>query len=169
MSSFILKKDRLWALTKTRPGSSWDTKLSWLYYIWIYIVKLYDGKVAKENVFVYEHEMEEKICLFYCFLLFFLVLPCFLELMISLSVSLSLSPLLFNVNEIKIRSLGYILSSYICIIYWIIVLYSLMTHLCFILTSMSDCPSAAICLMATECNGILVGRFNLYCHTNIHL
>ena len=30
-------------------------------------------------------------------------------------------------------------------------------------------PSAAICLMA-KCNGMLVGRFNLYCHfTTIHL
>ena len=44
------------------------------------------------------------------------------------------------------------------------------THLCFILTSMSDailsdCPSAAICHTATECNGILVGRFKLCCRT----
>ena len=45
---------------------------------------------------------------------------------------------------------------------------------CFIFTSMSgaivsDCPSAAICHMAITCNGILVGRFNLYCHTtSIH-
>jgi len=39
------------------------------------------------------------------------------------------------------------------------------THLCFICTStsdviLSDCLSAAICHMATKCNGILVGRFN---------
>ena len=35
---------------------------------------------------------------------------------------------------------------------------------------LSDCPSAAICHMATKCNGILVGRFNLYYHpTNICL
>ena len=50
-----------------------------------------------------------------------------------------------------------------------------MTHLCFIHISMSDtivpdCPSAAIGYTATTCNGILVGRFDLYCHTtNIHL
>ena len=44
------------------------------------------------------------------------------------------------------------------------------THLCFIRTSMSDCPSAVICRTATKFNGILVGRFNLYCHiNNIHL
>ena len=40
----------------------------------------------------------------------------------------------------------------------------------FIHTSMSDdilsdCPSAAICRTATKCNGILVGRFHLYCPT----
>lgn len=45
-----------------------------------------------------------------------------------------------------------------------------MTHLCFIHTSMldgvlSDCPFAAICLMATKCNGLLAGRFVLYSHT----
>ena len=44
------------------------------------------------------------------------------------------------------------------------------THLCFICTSMSDvivsdCSSVAICHMATECNGILAGWLNLYCHT----
>ena len=44
------------------------------------------------------------------------------------------------------------------------------THLCFIWASMSDVipsdyPSAAICHIATTCNGILVGKFNLYCHT----
>ena len=44
-----------------------------------------------------------------------------------------------------------------------------MPHFCFICTSMSDttlshCPSAAICHTATKCNGILVRRFNLYCH-----
>ena len=50
-----------------------------------------------------------------------------------------------------------------------------MTHLLFICTYMSDvipsdCSSAAICHMATKYNGILVGRFNLYCHTtNIYL
>jgi len=43
--------------------------------------------------------------------------------------------------------------------------------LCFIRTSMSDailsdCPSAVICRTATKFNGILAGRFNLYCHTN---
>ena len=33
---------------------------------------------------------------------------------------------------------------------------------------LSDCPSAVICHTATKCNGILAGRFNLYCHiTNI--
>ena len=45
--------------------------------------------------------------------------------------------------------------------------------LCFICISMSDatvseCSSAAICHTTTTCNGILVERFNLYCHT-IHL
>ena len=44
------------------------------------------------------------------------------------------------------------------------------TYLFFICTSMSDtmlsdCPSAAICHTATTWNRILVGRFNLYCHT----
>ena len=43
---------------------------------------------------------------------------------------------------------------------------------CFICTSVSDailpdCPSAAIYRTATKCNWILVGRFNLYCHTTI--
>jgi len=49
------------------------------------------------------------------------------------------------------------------------------TLFCFIHTSMSDtilsdCPSAATCHTATICNRILVGRFNLNCHTtNIRL
>ena len=49
------------------------------------------------------------------------------------------------------------------------------THLCSICTSMSDtivsdCPSAIRCHMATKCNRILAGKFNLYCHiTNISL
>ena len=48
------------------------------------------------------------------------------------------------------------------------------THLSFTCTSMSDsilsdCPSAAICHTATTWSRILVGRFNLYCPTNIHL
>jgi len=30
---------------------------------------------------------------------------------------------------------------------------------------LSDCPSAANCHIAATCNGTLVGRFNLYCHT----
>ena len=30
---------------------------------------------------------------------------------------------------------------------------------------LSDCPSSAICHTATTHNGILVGRFNLYCNT----
>ena len=48
-------------------------------------------------------------------------------------------------------------------------------HLCFICTSVSgaifSCSlSAAICCTAAKCNGILVGRFNLYFYTtNIHL
>ena len=48
------------------------------------------------------------------------------------------------------------------------------THLCSIRTSVSDTilsdfPSAAICLMATNSNGIFLRRFNLYCHiTDIH-
>ena len=50
-----------------------------------------------------------------------------------------------------------------------------MTCFCFIYASMSDanfsvCPSAASCHMATICNGISVGRFNLCCCiTNICL
>ena len=32
---------------------------------------------------------------------------------------------------------------------------------------LSDCSSAAISHTATKCNGILVGRFSLYCHTTI--
>jgi len=41
-------------------------------------------------------------------------------------------------------------------------------HLCFVCTSMSDtavsdCPSAAICHTATTWDGVLVGRFHLYC------
>ena len=49
------------------------------------------------------------------------------------------------------------------------------TQLCILHTFVSDailsvCPSAAICHTATKCNGILVGRFSLYCHiTNIQL
>jgi len=44
------------------------------------------------------------------------------------------------------------------------------THLYFIHalmsdTVLSDCPSAALCHTATTCNGILVGRFSLYCCT----
>ena len=48
------------------------------------------------------------------------------------------------------------------------------THLGFIHTSVSDttlsvCPSATICHMATTCKGVLVGRFSLYCcTTSIH-
>ena len=43
------------------------------------------------------------------------------------------------------------------------------TLFCFIYPSMShavlsDCPSAAICHMATKCNGILVGCFSLFFH-----
>ena len=47
---------------------------------------------------------------------------------------------------------------------------NLMTDLCFIHISVSDAIlSAAVCLMATKCHGILVGRLNLYCHaTDIH-
>ena len=42
--------------------------------------------------------------------------------------------------------------------------------LCFVCTSvsdaiLSDCPSAAIYHTATKWNGILVERFNFYCHT----
>ena len=42
------------------------------------------------------------------------------------------------------------------------------THLCFIRTSMSDtifsdCHSAAVGHMAIKCDGILVGRFSIYC------
>jgi len=44
---------------------------------------------------------------------------------------------------------------------------------CFIPTSvsyviLSDCPSAAICHVATKCNGTLVRRFNLYYHTTMY-
>ena len=47
---------------------------------------------------------------------------------------------------------------------------NLVSHFCIICTSMtdttvSDCPSAAICHTATTHNRILVGKFNLYCHT----
>ena len=47
------------------------------------------------------------------------------------------------------------------------------THLCFILISMSDaivsgCPSAAICHKAKKRHSrIMAGRFNLYCHITI--
>jgi len=42
-----------------------------------------------------------------------------------------------------------------------------MTHLCFILTSMSDtilsdCPSAAMCDMVTKCNVVLAGRLTYH-------
>jgi len=30
---------------------------------------------------------------------------------------------------------------------------------------LSGCPFAAVCATATTCNGILAGRFTLYCHT----
>ena len=45
-----------------------------------------------------------------------------------------------------------------------------MTHLCFICTSksdtiLSDCLSADTCCTVTKCNGILLARFSLYCHT----
>ena len=52
---------------------------------------------------------------------------------------------------------------------------NLVPQICFICTSMSytilsNCPSAAICHTETKCSGILVRRFNPYCHTtNIHL
>lgn len=59
------------------------------------------GKLPKK-IYVYKHEMEE-VCLFYCFLL--------LSWTHDLSVSLSVSPFRFNVNEIRIRSSGNILSS----------------------------------------------------------
>ena len=44
------------------------------------------------------------------------------------------------------------------------------SYICFRCTSMSDaslsdCPSSAICCMATKCNGTLVGRFIFYCRT----
>ena len=47
---------------------------------------------------------------------------------------------------------------------------NLMTHLCFIHTSMSDailsdCPSAVISHTVTQCKRTLAGRFNLCCHT----
>ena len=45
----------------------------------------------------------------------------------------------------------------------------LIPPLCFIHASMTDtilprCPSAVVCHTATKHNGILVGRFSLYCH-----
>ena len=45
-------------------------------------------------------------------------------------------------------------------------------HVCFIRTSMSetilsDCPSAAICHTATNCNEVLAGRISLCCRTTI--
>ena len=39
------------------------------------------------------------------------------------------------------------------------------THFWYVI--LSDCPSAAICNIATTWNGIPVRRFNLYCHTTI--
>ena len=50
---------------------------------------------------------------------------------------------------------------------------NLISHLCFVHTLMSDaivseCPSAAVCHTTTTCNGMLVGRFSIYCYcTNI--
>ena len=49
-----------------------------------------------------------------------------------------------------------------------------MTRLYFFPASMaaailSDCPPAAVCHMETNCNGILVRRFNLYCHLPLTL
>ena len=46
------------------------------------------------------------------------------------------------------------------------------TYHCFICTSMwdaieSDCSSAAICHIETKCNGILVWRFHIYCHSTV--
>lgn len=35
----------------------------------------------------------------------------------------------------------------------------------FLVILFADCPSAGICHLATKCNRILVGRFNLYCNT----
>lgn len=52
---------------------------------------------------------------------------------------------------------------------------NLITHLCFIHTSMtdailSDCSSVAICSTATKANEILLGRFNFHCYiTNTRL
>jgi len=47
---------------------------------------------------------------------------------------------------------------------------TVLLHMHFHDAILSDCPSAAICHTATRCNGILVGRFNLYCHAiSIHL
>ena len=48
-------------------------------------------------------------------------------------------------------------------------------HLCFTCSSvldtiLSNCPSVTICHTTTACKGILVGRFNRYCHTtNVYL
>ena len=44
-----------------------------------------------------------------------------------------------------------------------------MIHLCFIHTSVSDsilsnCPSAAICCIASKCNGVLMGKLSLFSH-----
>jgi len=66
-----------------------------------------------------------------------------------------------NVQQASVMSLGAIFSAW----------RNSITHLCFIRTSMSDailsdCSSAVICRTATKFNGILVGRFNLYCHIN---
>jgi len=42
-----------------------------------------------------------------------------------------------------------------------------MAHLCTSMSDahLSDCSSASICHMESKHNGILVGRYNLYCHT----
>ena len=57
---------------------------------------------------------------------------------------------------------------------WKFSAWSAVTHLCFIRSSLSDtdvseCPSAAIWHTAIRRNGILVGRYNHYCHPNVCL
>jgi len=54
--------------------------------------------------------------------------------------------------------------------WWNSVCRNSMTDLCFIYAFvsdivLSDCPSAAICLIATKCNGIFAGSLSLYYHT----
>ena len=80
---------------------------------------------------------------------------------VLLSIVTSISCLVFIYSYYQLMSIG---------VFFFSAWSNSVTHLCFICTSMSDailsdCPFAANCCTATKCNGILVGRFNLYCYT----